>query len=335
MSTAAQVTVPLRRPSLSVLAAWVAVGLLLVVLPLFLPTDVQNIMTKFLIYAIFAISYDLVFGYTGLVSLGHAAFFGTGGYVVAVLALRFGTNSFWLGMPLGVILAVLVALLFGFISLRVSGTYFLLLTFALAQLLYSVAWNTPWLNSPGIQGIANIPMPGLGLPGFEWSPTTFYYFVLAIAGICFFLLRRVTSSTFGHVLQGIREGQARMEALGYNTWLFKYMAYVIAAAFAGGAGVLFAYFNRFISPAQFSMATSFYPMVMVILGGTGTLFGGVVGAALVIFIEYFASIATPERWPLILGVIFVLSILFFRAGLGVSLLRLWQKASQTNGNAPH
>jgi branched-chain amino acid transport system permease protein len=335
MSTAARATVSIPRPSLSKLAGWLVAGVALVVVPLFLPMDVQGIMTKFLIYAIFAISYDLVFGYTGLVSLGHAAFFGAGGYVVGVLSLRFGTNLFWLGMPIGIVVAVLTALLFGFISLRVSGVYFLLLTFALAQLLYSVAWNTPWLNSTGIQGIADISLPGFGIPGFEWTALSFYYFVLVIAVICFFLLRRVTASTFGHVLQGIREGEARMEAQGYNTWLFKYIAYVIAAGFAGVAGVLFAYYNRIISPAQFSMATSFYPMVMVILGGTGTLFGGVIGAALVIFIEYFASIETPERWPLILGTIFVFSILFFRAGLGVSMLRLWQKATKTNGNAPH
>lgn len=122
-----------------------------------------------------------------------------------------------------------------------------------------------------------------------------------------------------------------MAATGYNTWAFKYSAYVIAAAFAGVAGVLFAYFNRFISPAQFGINTSFYPMVMAILGGSGTLYGAVIGAALVVFVEYFASIITPERWPLILGVIFVVSILYFRAGLGAGLMQLWQKVTRTNG----
>jgi branched-chain amino acid transport system permease protein len=236
-------------------------------------------------------------------------------------------------MPLAIILAVLVAIVFGFISLRVSGTYFLLLTFALAQLLYSVAWNVPWLNSSGMQGIANISLPDLGNPRFEWTNLSFYYFALLIFAICFYLLRRVAASTFGHALVGIREGEARMTTVGYNTWVFKYLAYIIAAAFAGVAGALFAYFNRFISPSQFSLGTSFYPMVMAIIGGTGTLYGAVVGAAVVIFVEYFGSLITAERWPLIVGVVFVISIMYFRAGLGVSLLRLWQKVSNRNGNA--
>ncbi len=332
MSTVTRAVSPSRGWNLSNLIPRILVALLLVVLPLFLPTDVQGIMIKFLIYAIFAISYDFIFGYAGLISLGHAAFFGVGGYAVAVLSLRFGTSSFWLGTPLGIVLAVLVAFVFGFISLRVAGTYFLLLTFALAQLLYSVAWNVPWLNSSGMQGIANVSHPDLGFPGLEWTNVTLYYFVLVIFAICFFLLKRVTDSAFGHALVGIREGELRMAAQGYNTWVFKYIACIIGAGFAAVAGALFAYNNRFISPAQFSLSTSFYPMVMVIIGGTGTLYGAVIGAALVVFVEYFASLVTPERWPLILGVIFVVSIMYFRAGLGVSLLKLWQKVSKANGN---
>jgi branched-chain amino acid transport system permease protein len=309
------------------------VGLFLVVLPPFLPADVQSIMTKFLIYAIFAISYDLVFGYAGLVSLGHAAFFGTGGYAVAVLALHFQTSSLWIGVPLAIILATLVAVVFGFISLRVAGLYFLLLTFALAQLLYSVAWNIRWLNSEGMQGIANVSLPSLGIPGFTWTNTTFYYLTLVVFALCYYSLRRIVNSAFGHALAGIREGEDRMISLGYNTWAFKFLAFVIAAPFAGVAGALFAYNNRFIAPSQFSLETSFYPMVMAIIGGTGTLYGAVIGAALVIFVEYFASIITPERWPLILGIIFVVSIMYFRTGLGVSLMKFWERLSNPDGNA--
>jgi branched-chain amino acid transport system permease protein len=321
----------LKTQFYSKLPPFLILGLFLIVLPIFLPIDIQGIMTKFLIYAIFAISYDLIFGYTGLVSLGHAAFFGAGGYVVASLSLRFGISSFWIGMPLALIVSTLVAVVFGFISLRVSGTYFLLLTFALAQLLYSVAWNTPWLNSEGMQGIANISLPSLGIPGHTWTNATFYFFVLLNAIICYYILRRITRSPFGHALVGIREGEAHMTALGYDIWGFKYRAYILAAPFAGLAGALFAYFNRFISPSQFGLATSFYPMVMAIIGGSGVLYGAVVGAAVIVFIEYFASLITPERWPLILGLIFVLSIMYLRTGLGVSLFRFWQKVSRKNG----
>jgi branched-chain amino acid transport system permease protein len=322
----------LRYRISSKLIPFLIIGLFLVVLPVFMPADVQGIMTKFLIYAIFAISYDLIFGYTGLVSLGHAAFFGAGGYAVAVLSLRFGISSFWIGMLLALVVSTLISVVFGFISLRVSGTYFLLLTFALAQLLYSVAWNIPWLNSEGMQGIANISLPSLGVLTFTWTNIRFYFLVLLVAGICFYLLKRVTTSPFGHALIGIREGEARMTALGYNAWGFKFRAYILAAPFAGVAGALFAYHSRFISPSQFGLGTSFYPMVMTIIGGTGSLFGAVVGAAVVVFLEYFASLVTPERWPLILGFIFVISIMYLRSGLGVSLIRLWNKVSHANGN---
>ncbi len=314
---------------------YLMIALFLGVVPIFLPTDMQGIMTKFLIYAIFSISYDLVFGYTGLVSLGHAAFFGAGGYVIAVLSLRFSSNSFWLGIALAIPFAILVAVVLGFISLRVSGTYFLLLTFALAQLLYSVAWNTPWLNSAGMQGIANISQPDIGIPGLVWTNLSFYYFALVIFVLCYTILQRITDSPFGHALVGIREGEARMSALGYNTWAYKYAGYIIAAPFAGIAGALFAYNSRFISPSQFGLGMSFYPMVMGIIGGTGTLFGPVVGALVIVFVEYIASSIISERWPLLLGLIFVASILYFRSGLGVALFRLWQKVSNPNGHLAH
>jgi len=325
--------VSLKKFGYSRPALFLILALLLLVLPVFLPKNVQGIMTKFLIYAVFAISFDLIFGYTGLVSLGHAAFFGAGGYAVAVLSLHYGTNSFWLGGTLAIIVSTLLAFVLGFISLRVTGTYFLLLTFALAQLLYSVAWNIPWFNSEGMQGIARINFPSLGIPGEVWTDATLYYFVLVISVICYFILRRITKSPFGHALVGIREGEARMTALGYNTWLYKYLAYIIAAPFAGLAGALFAYYSRFISPAQFGLGTSFYPMVMAIIGGAGTLFGPVIGAGVVVFVEYFASVITPERWPLILGIIFVLSIMYLRSGLGVSLNKLLQKVTNSNGNS--
>ncbi len=321
-----------RRIAAASLAPMVISVVLLAGVPALLPSAVQSILIKFLVYAIFAISYDLIFGYTGLVSLGHAAFFGAGGYVVAVLSLRFGTDSFWLGMAGAILVAAALAVVFGFISLRVSGTYFMLLTFALAQLLYSVTWSVKWLNSSGIQGIAGIAMPGLGIPGFTWTNAKFYYFVLAIFAVCYFVLKRITDSPFGLALSGIREGEGRMASLGYNVWAHRYIAYIVAAVVAGVAGALFAYYNRFISPAQFGLGTSFYPMVMAILGGTGTLYGAVIGAALVIFVEYFASLVTPERWPLILGGIFVISIMYFRGGVGVWLLRTWQRITKADGN---
>ena len=234
---------------------------------------------------------------------------------------------------LGVLVATLIASLFGLIALRASGIYFLLVTFALGQMLYSLAWNVKWLNSKGMQGITGIGLPDLGIPGFMLDPLSYYYMVFFFFVISFLLLYRMVRSPFGLALVGIREGESRMEAVGYNTWLFKYTAFVISGAFAGLAGVLFSYYNFFVSPNHLGIATSFLPMVMAIMGGLGTLLGPVVGATVFIFVENFASILSPQRWPLVLGTLFVLTIMFAREGIGVYLWRLWTKVTHGYGSA--
>jgi branched-chain amino acid transport system permease protein len=312
-------------------APFIAGGIILIVLPAILPAYVQTIWTKFLIFAIFATSFDLIYGHAGLLSLGHAAFFGAGGYAVGVLLLHYDISSFWIGVPLGILVAAVVAAVFGFISLRVSGMYFLLVTFALAQLLYSIAWNWLWLNSPGMQGIAGIPRPDLGLSSFTWKTIYFYYLVLIIFAICFFLIYRIMNSPFGYSLRGIRESELRMESLGYNTWLHKYIVFIVTGAFAGIAGVLFAYFNRLISPVHIAVGTSFLPMCMVIIGGSGTLLGPMVGAMVIVFVEYFSSLFTPERWPLILGGLFVAVIMYARGGITVYLSSIWKRIGYRYG----
>jgi len=290
-------------------------------------------MTRFLIFALFAMSYNVVFGYAGLLSLGHAAFFGAGGYTVAILKLHYNVDLFWISAPLGVLVATFTAALFGIIALRASGIYFLLVTFALGQMLYSLAWNVKWLNSKGMQGITGIPLPDLAIPSFTLNTTWFYYMVLIFFLISAVLLYRLVRSPYGLALVGIREDESRMEAVGYNTWLYKYTAFVISGSFAGIAGVLFVYYNFFVSPNHLGIITSFLPMVMAIMGGLGTFLGPVVGAAVFIFVENFASIFSPQRWPLILGGLFVLTILFAREGIGVYLWRLWIGVSHRFGSS--
>jgi branched-chain amino acid transport system permease protein len=151
--------------------------------------------------------------------------------------------------------------------------------------------------------------------------------------ISFVLLYRLVRSPFGLALVGIKEDESRMEAVGYNTWLYKYTAFVISGAFAGIAGLLFAYYNFFVSPKHLGIATSFLPMVMAIMGGLGTFLGPVIGAAVYIFVETFASIFLPQRWPLILGGLFVLTIMFAREGIGVYLWRIWKKVGHRYGIA--
>jgi branched-chain amino acid transport system permease protein len=251
---------------------------------------------------------------------------------VALLKLHYDVDLFWISAPLGVLLATFTAALFGIIALRASGIYFLLVTFALGQMLYSLAWNVKWLNSKGMQGITGITLPDLAIPGLILDTTWYYYLVLIFFTVSLVMLYRLVCSPYGHALVGIREDEARMEAIGYNTWLYKYTAFVISGAYAGIAGVLFSYYNFFVSPNHLGIGTSFLPMVMAIMGGLGTFFGPVVGAMAFIFVENYASILAPQRWPLILGALFVLTIMFARDGIGVYLWNLLTKVNRRYGS---
>lgn len=312
-------------------APYIVIGVILIILPLFMSPYLQStIMTRILIFAIFALSLDLIWGYTGLFSLGHAAFFGVGGYTTGILITHYGVESFWLTAPLSILMATLFAAVFGLIALRVSGLHFLMVTFALAQLLFCVAWQ--WFHmTGGAFGLKGIPFPNLGIPWFTFNDTSFYYFVLLFFIICYVLLHRIVNSPFGHVLQGVREDEPRMRALGYNTWLYKYVAFIIAGLFAGVSGVLFAHWSSLISPRHLGVVTSSLGLFYVIIGGAGTLFGPVIGATVVISIEYFASVFTPERWPLILGALFVITVMFLRGGIYPHLINLWKKVTLRYG----
>ena len=313
------------------MAPYIGIGLVLLVLPSFLSTHPVSILTKVLIYAIFAMSLDLIVGYTGLTSLGHAAFFGVGGYTFGIFMVRYGIESFWLVIPVGILAAGIVAAIIGYISLRVSGVYFLLVTLAFGQLLSvaAVKWTTV---TGGTNGLVGIPYH-LDLPGFSWTSFSFYHLVFLAFVICFFLLRRITNSSFGRALVGVRENEPRMQCLGYNTWAHKYIAFIIAGIFAGLAGVLFAFFYGIMVPEHLGIIVSTSVLLMVIIGGAGTLFGPVLGATLIVLLEHITSIYTPERWPLILGGIFVICVLFMRGGFATYLSRFWRKVSLKYGNA--
>jgi len=298
--------------------------LVLIVLPLLVPDYIDDILTSMLIYAIFAMSLDILMGYTGLMSLGHAAFFGVGGYGVAIFIDRLGIESFWIVAPVGIVLATIMAAILGIIALRVSGIYFLLVTFALSMTLEAVA--NKWRSlTHGIVGLANLPKPVLGIPNFQWDSTNFYYFILIALIICYFLMYRFVHSPFGSALQGIRESETRMQALGYNTWFYKYIAFIVSGLFAGVAGVLFAHYNSVISPYHFNITVSALAMLFCIAGGLGTLWGSLIGVALIQLVQYFASIYAPYRWPLILGGVFILTVMFFRGGFAPVLTKLWNK----------
>jgi branched-chain amino acid transport system permease protein len=288
-----------------------------IIIPPFLPLYFQGIMTKIFIFAIVAISLDIIFGYSALWSLGHAVYFGAAAYTTGILIVRVGIESFLLVAPVALLVAGLLAMMFGLIALRGGGVYFLILTLALGELTFSVAWRWTSLTG-GDSGIASIPaMMGV---------TSFYYFVLLTFLVCFYLLYRLINSPFGGALEGIRDSEPRMRCLGYNTWIFKYIAFVISGVVAGVAGVVFASYNGCVVPDHVGLVTSAQLMIMVMLGGAGTLFGPALGAALIVILEQIASVYMPQRWPLILGATFVICAMFARNGLWLQLVELWSWA---------
>ena len=251
-------------------------------------------------------------------SLGHAAYFGIAAYAVGILTTEYQC-SFLTCLVVGVALAALTAAIFGLLAIRASGTYFLMITLALGMVVWGLAFR--WVSmTKGDNGIAGVPRPELGLPWSLSAPLPFFYFALAAAVVAWAGLGLLVRSPFGMGLQGIRESESRMRALGYNVWLHKYLAFVIAGAFAGFAGVFWAYYNGFVSPVDVQLVTSVETLLMVALGGPGTLAGPALGATLIVFLKNFVSVYT-KRWLLILGAVYIGVILFAPQGVLGALKR--------------
>lgn len=323
--------VPTKRGRLALYGAYALIGVIIILLPPFISPDLRSMITKVLIFGIFALSLNLLFGYAGLFSLGHAAFFGVGAYTTAILMVNYGIGSFWLLIAAGLLAATICAAFLGIIALRVSGVYFLLVTLAIGQLLYSIAlkWRTV---TGGINGLVGITYPDIGIPWFTMTATSFYYLVLILFVVCLFLLYRVAKSPFGRALQGIRGDERRMQCLGYNTWLYKYIAFVVGGLFAGIAGVMFSFQSGIVAPGSLGVLTSTTVMLMVIIGSDRVFWGPVLGAALVVFLEHYSSIYVAARWPMILGSVFILSVMFLRGGVSIHLVRLWKKVQYRYGS---
>lgn len=300
---------------------WAAIGALLL-LPLVLPTHLDSLATKILIFGLLASSLNLLYGYGGLFSLGHAAYSGTAAYTVGVLAVKYGVSSFWLIAPGAVLAATALAAVFGLLALRTARVYFLLTTLALGEVVFSVARR--WRSVTGADnGLVGIRAPDVGFLDISWSPMTFYYFTLAIFVGAMLLFGLVIRSPFGQALVGVRDNERRMQMLGFNTWRIKYTAFVLGGAFAGLAGLLLAYFNRLVVPSDAGVATSGLILLMVIIGGSGTRWGPLVGAAVVLLVQFYASSYIAERWPLVLGIVFVLSVRLFRDAIVGFVLNLF------------
>lgn len=303
----------------------IVILLFLLILPAFAGLAFVSLATKILIYGLLVLSLDFLVGYTGLWAFGHAAFFGLAAYMTAIMVSRFNITSFWITAPASLLMTLIAAVIFGFIALRVSQVYFLLITLAMGQLVFGIV-NTSagalGALTGGSDGVGGVLYPDLG---FSMSPYSFYYFTLIVVVLSAFLLYRIVRSPFGYSLQGIRESEIRLRALGYNTWQYKYIAFIIAGLFAGIAGILYIHYNGYISPDSVGVEASGFLWLMIIIGGSGTLWGGFVGSAVVLLLQFYVSVFSPERWPLIFGACFIAGVLFFREGIFQKLRSLWNR----------
>jgi branched-chain amino acid transport system permease protein len=292
-------------------AAGLVALLALLALPFAVSDYSRTLIAEIFIFAILAMSLDLLLGFTGLMSLGHAAFFGLGAYAVAVAGTMFGINA-WIGLAAGIVLATLAAGLIGWFCVRTGGVTFLMLTLAFSQLVFSVALK--WRDvTGGSDGLAIAEKPSF--LGFDLSDSlVMYYMALMFFVMVFWGLRRLINAPLGRIFVGIRENEQRMMAVGYPTKSYKLLSFTIAAAIAGLAGGLYAIFNGFISADALYWTASGDILIMTMLGGAGTLIGPAIGAGVFLLMKNVVS-SYNEHWLAIIGITFICCVMFFPAGI--------------------
>ena len=299
----------MSRSSLAVLAA-----------VFLLPLVVRHaIGSEIWIFAIFGLGLNLLLGYTGLLSFGQATFFGSAAYVAGWLLKHHGINAF-AALGIGVAVGAASAALVGYLCVKRSGLYFIMLTFALNQLFYFVAYQ--WTSvTGGEDGMPGVPRPAFFGIDFK-DPRNYYVFVSALFLGSLWIMRRIVGSPLGKILQGIRENEMRAEAVGYNVARFKLLAFVIGGAFSGLAGVLYAMLFGIVPLEAIGFVASGNVVFATLIGGSGSLYGPIIGS--VVFIWLSESVSTLwARWPLLLGLAFVAVVLFFRGGVVEAWSRFW------------
>ena len=311
----------MKSSPLASLLPYLAVGLL-ALFPLVDTSFYLQLLTKVLIMAIFAMSLDLLVGYTGLVSFGHAAYFGLAGYALALMAPKYETVSLWWTLPASIGVCALFALITGMLVLRTRGIYFIMVTLAFAQMLFFVFHDTKL--GGGSDGIYIYAKPTM-----KWGEAellnleqleNFYWLVLVIAAAAYLLLRRILGSSFGRALVGIKVNEHRMRALGFPVFNYQLASFTLAGSLAGLAGYLAAVQYGFVNPEILSWHQSGAVLMMVILGGMGTLYGSVVGAfAFVLLQEVLSNQAwfgiAAKHWQLAMGIFIMLVALYMPQGL--------------------
>lgn len=277
-----------------------------------------ELVTRVMILSMFAISLDLLVGYTGLISFGHAAWFGMGGYVFALLGSKYQiTDSLWLTLSAAMLVTAAAAFIVGLFVLRTRGMFFIMVTLAFAQIFYFFFHDVKALGGSS-DGMNLRGKPSTALGGwvpFELTDTnTMYYFVLVLMAVLLLFMALLLRSPLGRALQGIRENEHRMEAIGFPVFRYKLAAFTIAGGLAGLAGYLFAVLNSAVNPEMLSWHQSADVLLMLILGGMGQLWGGLVGAFTFVLLQELLSSFT-KLWHLWLGIAIVLIVLFLPGGM--------------------
>ena len=301
--------------------AWTLFVLMLVAFPLFAGDFYVNLASQIFIAAVFAASLNLLVGYGGLVSLGHAAWVGLAAYTSAWLYLRMGLGHA-AAAPLALLLTTVIAGIFGWIALHASGLGFLMITLALSQVLWGTAyrWSSVTNGDNGLSGLTRPAPFGLSLD----KPAAFYYFALLVVIVALWLIAKFVASPFGAALRGTRDEPRRMAALGHDVWRVRWITFVYSGFWGAVAGLLFVYYHKYIHPTTLSLTVSAEALLSVIAGGAGTLAGPVVGAAIVLTLKNYVS-AYLERWNMLLGLVFVLIVIFMPDGVVPGVRRCWAR----------
>ena len=289
----------------------------------------QGLLAQVFILGVYAMSYDLLMGYTGILSFGHAMFFGTGAYVTGILLTHAGW-SLWQVTLAVLVVAIVQGLVIGVLSLRVRGVYLAMVTLAFAQMFFILAEATDFRDLTGAEdGLHGIPIPAWMSPTDE--RLRFYFIALAFCVVMYLIARRVVESPTGRVMVAIRENEARAQMIGYNTFVYKLIAVTLSGTLAALAGLMNALWNVNANPALLSVTTTINALLMVIIGGVGTLVGPLLGAGVLQLLGYWLNSTFGPRWPLIFGIVYILIVLFFPYGLvgtwqlrGAAWRRIWR-----------
>jgi branched-chain amino acid transport system permease protein len=304
-------------------AGFCVVLALLIVAPLVLPEFWRRFVTEILIWGLLAMSSDLLIGYTGMVSFGHSAFFGLGMYGAAAALISIKPPSLWLAIPCGLAAAAAVAGFVAYFSTRLRDIYFAITTLIFSQIFYVIIFT--WTEVTGGENGLTFSRPPLAIPGLfsvPFNSETLHWFVLGVVSLSYLVLRRITRSPFGMVLQSIRENEARTRAVGYPIERYKIVAVMLSGLFAGLAGVLYAIQNRFAAPDFVFFVVSGEVVIFNVIGGIGTLVGPILGAAFFLLLREGLSRFFTEYYLIPVGIIFIAIVIFMPRGL-LGFARRW------------